>query len=172
MAAFSQPQFSAVQEMDHAMFGIFFLSAECCLVLSTISHLVGSYSRSVGQMWLRTDLLGIVIVTVGTFVPSIFYAFPCHPKLQRLYRTIVGHLSHFSAIVYWCLHCTDIKVDHSLGMCRCSCDLDSSVATLEDIEDMRLRCFRGLVFHSDAARHSTIRARGHAPILGDEMVFA
>jgi hypothetical protein len=57
-------------------------------------------------------------------------------------------------------------------MCRCSCDLDSSVATLEDIEDMRLHCFRGLVFYPNVARHSTIRARVDAPILGDEMVFA
>ena len=172
MAAFSQPQFSAVQGMDYAMFGIFFSSAECCLVLSTIYHLVGSYSRNVEQMWLRMDLLGIVIVTVGTFVPSIFYAFPCHPKLQRLYWTIVGVLSHFSAIIYWCLHCTDVKVDHSLRICRCSCDLDSSFATLEDIEDMRLHCFRGLVFYSNVARHPTIRDRVHAPILGDEMVLA
>lgn len=142
------------------------------MVLSTIYHLVGSYSRDVEQMWLRMDQLGIVIVAVGTFVPSIFYAFPCHSKLQKLYWTIVGHLSQFSAIIYWCLHCTDVEVDHSLRMYRCSCDLDSSVATLEDIEDMRLHCFRGLVFYPNVARHSTIRARVDAPILGDEMVFA
>lgn len=75
MAAFSQPELSNVQMIDYNMFWIFFLSAECCLVLSTIYHLMRSHSRSVEQMWLWMDLLGIVIVTMGTFVPSIFYAF-------------------------------------------------------------------------------------------------
>jgi adiponectin receptor len=83
--------------MDYAMFGIFFLSAECCLVFSTTYHLVGSHSHDVEQFWLRVDLLGIVIVTVGTFVPGIYYAFTCQPRLQNLHWTIVSHLSSLSA---------------------------------------------------------------------------
>jgi predicted membrane channel-forming protein YqfA (hemolysin III family) len=172
MATFSQPRFSGVHGMDYAMFGIFFLSAECCLILSTTYHLIGSYSHSVEQMWLRMDLFGIVIVTTGTFVPSIYYAFPCHPRLQRLYWTIVSHLSPLLAIMFWCLQCTDAETDHRLGMRRCNYDLDTPISTLEDGEDMRLRCSRSLVVHSNAAWNSAIWAQVHAQTFGNEMVFA
>ena len=167
-----QPRFPGVQGMDYAMFGVFFSSAECCLILSTTYHLIGSYSHSVEQMWLRMDLLGIVIVTTGTFVPSIYYAFPCHPISQRLYWTIVSHLSPLLAIMFWCLQCTDAETDHRLGMRRCNYDLDTPISTLEDGEDMRLRCSRSLVVHSNAAWNSAIWAQVHAQIFGDEMVFA
>jgi hypothetical protein len=113
------------------------------------------------------DLLGIVIVTTGTFVPSIYYAFPCHPILQRLYWTIVSHLSPLLAIMFWCLQCTDAETDR-----RCDYDLDTSISTLEDGEDMRLRCSRILVVHSNAAWNSAIWAQVRAQIFGDEMVFA
>lgn len=107
MAGFSRSQFFDVRRLDYTMFWIFFLSAECCLILSTTYHLVGSHSRSVEQMWLRMDLLGIVVVTTGTFVPSIYYAFPCHLRLQRIYWTIVGHFSHLPAIIHWIVQCAD-----------------------------------------------------------------
>ena len=172
VAAFSQPQFPDVQRMDYVMFWIFFLSAESCLILSTTYHLVASHSRSVEQMWLRMDLLGIVIVTMGTFVPSIYYAFACHPRLQRLYWTTVSHLSHLPAIVYGRLQCADVETDHRLGMRCCSYGLDTSLSTLEDSEDMRLHCSRSLVIHSNAAWYPASWAPVHARIFGDEMVLA
>jgi adiponectin receptor len=86
----SQPQFFYVSRSDYIVFGIFFCCAEACLIFSTIYHLVGSQSHEVEQIWLRMDLLGIVIVTVGTFVPGIYYVFTCEPGLQKLHWAIVS----------------------------------------------------------------------------------
>jgi adiponectin receptor len=88
----SEPQFSSVSGKDYVVLGTFFWSAECCLVFSTIYHLVGCYSYDVEQFWLRMDLLGIVAVIVGTSVPGIYYAFACEPSLQKLHWTIVRHI--------------------------------------------------------------------------------
>ncbi|EHK47893.1 mPR-like GPCR protein [Trichoderma atroviride IMI 206040] len=89
MQILSQPQFFDVSSSDYVIFGIFFCCAECCLIFSTIYHLVGSHSHAVEQFWLRMDLLGIVIVTVGTFIPGIYYIFICEPVLQKLHWAII-----------------------------------------------------------------------------------
>ena len=91
MRALSEPQFLNVSGTDYVMFGIFFWCAECCLIFSATYHLVGPHSHDVDQLWLRMDLLGIVIVTVGTFIPGINYIFTCEPGLQRLHWAIVSH---------------------------------------------------------------------------------
>lgn len=90
MQVLSQPQFFDVSSSDYIIFGIFFCCAECCLIFSTIYHLVGSHSHAVEQFWLRMDLLGIIIVTVGTFIPGIYYTFICEPVLQKLHWAIVS----------------------------------------------------------------------------------
>ncbi len=86
----SQPHFSLVSGKDYTMFGIFFWSAECCLLFSAAYHLVGPHSHQVEQFWHRMDLLGIVIVTTGTFIPGIYYIFFCELSLQRFHWFIVG----------------------------------------------------------------------------------
>ncbi|OKL59122.1 hypothetical protein UA08_05966 [Talaromyces atroroseus] len=89
MQVLSEPQFIDVSGTDHVMFGIFFWSAECCLIFSATYHLVGPHSHDVEQFWHRMDLLGIVIVTVGTFIPGIYYIFTCEPSLQKLHWVII-----------------------------------------------------------------------------------
>ncbi|KAF3481875.1 uncharacterized protein GIQ15_04634 [Arthroderma uncinatum] len=89
MRVLSEPQLFNVSRTDYVMFGIFFLCAECCLIFSAAYHLVGPYSHGVEQFWHRMDLLGIVIVTVGTFIPGIYYIFICDPGLQKLHWAII-----------------------------------------------------------------------------------
>ncbi|KAI1178590.1 hemolysin-III protein [Nemania sp. FL0916] len=89
MRALAAPQFLNVSETDYIMFGIFFFCAECCLVFSAAYHLIGPHSYDVEQFWHRMDLLGIVIVTVGTFIPGIYYIFACAPVLQKLHWAII-----------------------------------------------------------------------------------
>jgi adiponectin receptor len=93
MRFLSSPQFLEASGTDNFMFGIFFLCAELCLVFSATYHLVGPHSFDVGQFWHQMDLLGIVIVTVGTFIPGIYYLFACEPSLQKLHWAVVSHLS-------------------------------------------------------------------------------
>ena len=37
------------------------------------------------------DLLGIVIVTVGTFIPGVHCVFTCEPGLRKLHWAVVSH---------------------------------------------------------------------------------
>jgi len=87
------PQFSNVSFMDYSMFGIYFVFAEICLLLSTLYHLMLSHSHSVEQFWHGMDLLGIVIHTVGTFCSGIYYLFFCEASLQKMHWAIVSLLS-------------------------------------------------------------------------------
>ncbi|KAF5699747.1 hypothetical protein FGLOB1_11187 [Fusarium globosum] len=87
-------QYVDVTRTDFIMFGIYFCSAESCLVFSAAYHLTESHSHEVEQFWHRRDLLGIVIVIVGTFIPGIYYIFSCEPILLKVHWAIVGHLVH------------------------------------------------------------------------------
>lgn len=89
MRGLSQSQFSIVSGTDYIMFAIFFWSAECCLLFSTAFHLFGAHSRPVEQFCHRMDLLGIVIVTMGTFIPGIYYIYFCQLSLQKFHWFIV-----------------------------------------------------------------------------------
>ncbi|KAF5231502.1 hypothetical protein FANTH_13363 [Fusarium anthophilum] len=83
------PQYINVTGTDFIMFNIFFCSAESCLTFSAVYHLFGSHSYEVEQLWHQRDLLGIVILTVGTFIPGIYYIFYCNPSLERFHWTVV-----------------------------------------------------------------------------------
>ncbi|KIW43603.1 uncharacterized protein PV06_04690 [Exophiala oligosperma] len=84
-----QAQFHNVVSMDYAMFGIYFWCAEICLILSTMYHLMLPHSHQAEQFWHGMDLLGIVVVTVGTFTSGIYYVFFCEPSLQKLHWGII-----------------------------------------------------------------------------------
>lgn len=88
--ALSQPQFVSISTTDYIMFAIFFFCAEFCLLCSAVYHLFGPHSRHVKQFWDQMDLLGIVVVTMGTFTPGIYYIFFCRPDLQRSHWAIVS----------------------------------------------------------------------------------
>ncbi|PYH40596.1 hemolysin III family protein [Aspergillus saccharolyticus JOP 1030-1] len=85
----AQPQFLGVSLMDYAMFEIYFWCAEICLVLSVLYHLMQPHSHRVEQFWHGMDLLGIVVVTMGTFSSGIYYIFFCEASLQKLHWAIV-----------------------------------------------------------------------------------
>ncbi|KAJ9413526.1 hemolysin-III related-domain-containing protein [Fusarium oxysporum] len=85
----SGPQYIDVTRIDFIMFNIFFCSAESCLSSSAVYHLIGSHSHEAELLWHRRDLIGIVILTVGTFIPGIYYIFYCDPILQKIHWIIV-----------------------------------------------------------------------------------
>ncbi|KAF2230030.1 mPR-like GPCR protein [Viridothelium virens] len=89
MRVLSEPPLLNISRIDYFMSAIFFSCAECCLIFSATYHLMGAHSYGVEQFWHRIDLLGIVIVTMGTFIPGIYYIFTCEPGLQKLHWAIV-----------------------------------------------------------------------------------
>lgn len=90
MRVLSDPQFLNVLVIDYVMFGLYFVVAEACLIFSTTYHLMQDHSQKVKEFWHGMDLLGIVIVTVGTFVSGIYYIFICEPRLQKVHWAIVS----------------------------------------------------------------------------------
>jgi adiponectin receptor len=76
--------------------GCFVLGAVLCLAISAIFHTVQNHSSHIARIANQMDYIGIVFLIVGSFIPSIFYGFYCHPKLQTVYLTMV--CPHFSYI--------------------------------------------------------------------------
>lgn len=57
----------------------------------TLYHLMQPHSHHAEQFWHGLDLLGIIIVTVGTFSSGIYYyMFFCEASLQELHWAIVS----------------------------------------------------------------------------------
>lgn len=92
----TDPRFLNVSSMDYAMFNVYFWCAEICLVLSALYHLLQPHSHRVEMFWHGMDLLGIVIVTIGTFSSGIYYVFFCEASLQKLHWTIVSFSERLS----------------------------------------------------------------------------
>ena len=91
MRVLSEPQFLNVSATDYVMFVFYFVCAECCLVFSALYHLLSSHSYDIERFWHRMDLLGIIIMTVGTFVPGMYYIFICESGFLRIHWAIVSH---------------------------------------------------------------------------------
>ena len=91
MRFLSESQFLNVSAIDYVMFGFYFVCAECCLVFSVLYHLLSSHSYDIERIWHRMDLLGIIIMTVGTFVPGIYYIFICESGFLKIHWAIVSH---------------------------------------------------------------------------------
>lgn len=171
MQLLSESRLSGITGADYFMFGLFFWTAECCLVISTLYHLNMSHSQDGEQFWLRMDLLWIIIVTEGTHISGINYIFPCEPHWQRTHWATVSNyhglseFRHESAILTW-------VQDHRFGACHSYYGRYPQVSALANCKNVRIRRARRDIIHSPSARSPTIWAPGHAAILGTEMVAA
>ena len=59
------------------------------LTLSSF-HILCNHSCGVSRFCNRLDYMGILVLMWGAGIPSIYYGFICHPRLQSLYWTLVG----------------------------------------------------------------------------------
>ena len=89
MRFLSEPRFLNVSTIDYIMFGFYFVCAECCLVFSVLYHLLSSHSYDIERIWHRMDLIGIIIMTVGTFVPGMYYIFICEAVFLKIHWAII-----------------------------------------------------------------------------------
>ncbi|XP_030458961.2 heptahelical transmembrane protein 2 isoform X1 [Syzygium oleosum] len=58
---------------------VFLAGAMCCLICSSLSHLLASHSRKFHFFFWRLDYAGISVMIVCSFFAPIYYAFYCHP---------------------------------------------------------------------------------------------
>jgi adiponectin receptor len=75
---------------DIIAFGCFFAGAALCLGMSATYHAISNHSPMVARFGNKLDYVGIVFLITGSFIPSIFYGFYCHPHLQEFYWTMVS----------------------------------------------------------------------------------
>ncbi|KAG2139461.1 hemolysin-III related-domain-containing protein [Suillus cothurnatus] len=77
--------YSTTTWLDTSVFAIFLLSAVFCLTASAMFHTATCHSAQVSTQCHALDYSGIVILTVGSFVPCLYYGFYCEPALQACY---------------------------------------------------------------------------------------
>lgn len=63
---------------EKLVFSAFFIGAIVCLGLSWTFHTVCCHSRPIGKLFNKLDYCGITMLTVGSFVPWLYYSFYCH----------------------------------------------------------------------------------------------
>lgn len=75
-----------VQWQEKAVFSAFFAGAILCLGFSWIFHTVFCHSERIGRLFNKLDYCGIALLTMGSFVPWLYYSFYCRlgPKIAYL----------------------------------------------------------------------------------------
>ncbi|KAE9408039.1 HlyIII-domain-containing protein [Gymnopus androsaceus JB14] len=79
--------------VDSSVCSVFLTSAVFCLCSSAFFHISTCHSEEVASRCHALDYSGIVVLTVGSFYPCIYYGFFCEPRFQVLYIgsiTLVG----------------------------------------------------------------------------------
>ena len=87
-----KPRYGTATPEDVWAFSCFFLGAALCLGMSATYHAISNHSQTVAGMGNKLDYVGIVCLITGSFIPSIYYGFYCHPKLQKTYWTMVSQV--------------------------------------------------------------------------------
>lgn len=83
------PRYPSASRDDVLAFACFFAGAAACLGASATFHTISNHSQIVASIGNKLDYVGIVFLIWGSFVPSMFYGFCGHEKLQRTYWTMV-----------------------------------------------------------------------------------
>lgn len=75
-----------IQWQEKAVFSAFFAGAILCLGFSFLFHTVFCHSEKVGRLFNKLDYCGIALLTMGSFVPWLYYSFYCRlePKITYL----------------------------------------------------------------------------------------
>jgi len=84
---------------EKLIFLFFFLGAIFCLGLSFLFHTVCCHSESVSRLFCKLDYLGISLLTVGSFVPWIYYGFYCQFTAKVVYLTTISVLAVVTIVV-------------------------------------------------------------------------
>ncbi|KAH3820040.1 adiponectin receptor protein-like [Dreissena polymorpha] len=81
-----------IQWQEKAVFSAFFMGAIVCLGFSWVFHTVFNHSHRIGKLFNKLDYCGIAILTMGSFVPWLYYGFYCHLGLKVFYMVLTFSL--------------------------------------------------------------------------------
>ncbi|CAG5134603.1 unnamed protein product [Candidula unifasciata] len=84
----TRPSFEIRWE-DKVVFSAFFLGAILCLGFSWVFHTVYCHSERVGRFFHKLDYCGIALLTIGSFVPWLYYSFYCRLEPKITYLSLI-----------------------------------------------------------------------------------
>lgn len=88
------PRYETANPSDVLVFACFFGSAVVCLGMSATYHALTDHSQEIARWGNKLDYTGIVALIVGSYVPTLYYGFFCHPILMTGYLYLVSGLSY------------------------------------------------------------------------------
>jgi len=88
-----------VQWQEKAIFSAFFVGAVLCLTFSWMFHTVYCHSQTVGRFFNKLDYCGIALLTMGSFVPWLYYSFYCRLTPKLVYLIAIFILGTFCIVV-------------------------------------------------------------------------
>ncbi|OAF65116.1 mPR alpha [Intoshia linei] len=74
---------------EKAVFSAFFAGAILCLGFSFIFHTVFCHSEKVAKFFNKLDYCGIALLTMGSFVPWLYYTFYCTLAPKIIYSILI-----------------------------------------------------------------------------------
>lgn len=95
------PRYETANSSDVLVFACFFGSAVVCLGMSATYHALTDHSQEIARWGNKLDYTGIVALIVGSYVPTLYYGFFCHPILMTGYLYLVSRLSQRSDVLYY-----------------------------------------------------------------------
>lgn len=83
------------------IFSFFLLCTVICFSISVTYHTLMNHSNEAEKLWLRMDLVGIVVYNLGAFVSGIYMIFMCEPVQRKIYWIMVSQCpcTHFWSII-------------------------------------------------------------------------
>ncbi|XP_070192106.1 adiponectin receptor protein-like [Littorina saxatilis] len=88
-----------VQWQEKAVFSAFFMGAILCLGFSWIFHTVYCHSERIGRFFNKLDYCGIALLTIGSFVPWLYYSFYCRLAPKITYLVLIFVLGSLCIVV-------------------------------------------------------------------------
>ena len=88
-----------IQLREKLIFLFFFIGAILCLGLSSLFHTVCCHSEHVSKLFCKLDYVGISLLTVGSFVPWLYYSFYCQFFTRLIYMTAISLLGVVTIVI-------------------------------------------------------------------------
>ena len=99
-AFFMSRPIAEIQLEEKLVFMCFFAGAIICMGLSFLYHTLCCHKeKKIGRLFAKFDYCGIAFLTVGSFVPWLYYSFYCDWKPQVIYLSIVIALGIGAVVV-------------------------------------------------------------------------
>ncbi|KAH8883156.1 mPR-typeG-protein-coupled receptor [Thozetella sp. PMI_491] len=144
------------------IFVFYILTASACLGFSVMYHTLMNHSHKVEKLWLRMDLVGIMILLLGLFVSAIYMIFWCEPTERIIYWSMASQNStHSFPIHLFRVRSINFDLDLQIGILG---SFTIFIMANPKYQVRKYRTFRALIF-------VTTGMTGYAPLIHGCILF-